>query len=193
MDVNRHYIEEVNRELVAKAVRGDYDAFGELYKKWVTGIYRYVYYMVKDKMTADDLTEEIFLKAWKSLASYRGQGQSFSAWLFRIAHNHVMDEFRSKSKFQCINLETAGMQISCAVMDPEQETERKMMRDSILEKVASLPEPLKQVIIFKFVEGLNNKEIEQVTGKSQGAIRISQMRALAMLREKMGEEVKHGR
>jgi RNA polymerase sigma-70 factor (ECF subfamily) len=189
MDFDRLYIKEVNSGPIPGVARRDSDVFAELYSNWVGRIYRYVYYLVKDKMTAEDLTQEIFLKAWKSLASYRGNGVSFSTWLYRIAHNRVMDEFRASRKYQYQDFETLGTQVSHDVLDPGQVSEEKEFRKVLLETVATLPESQKQVIVLKFIEGLNNKEIEQVTGKSQGTIRITQMRALTLLKGKMGGEV----
>jgi RNA polymerase sigma-70 factor (ECF subfamily) len=193
MDFNRLYIKEVNSGPIPGVARRDSDVFAELYSNWVGRIYRYVYYLVKDKMTAEDLTQEIFLKAWKSLPSYRGNGVSFSTWLYRIAHNRVMDEFRASRKYQYQDFETLGMQVSHDILDPGQVSEEKELRQVLLETIATLPESQKQVIVLKFIEGLSNKEIEQVTGMRQGTIRITQMRALTLLKGKMGGEVSNGK
>jgi len=165
--------------LVEKAAGGDFGAFGELYNIFLDRIYRYVFYQVKDKMTAEDLTEEIFLKAWKAIGSYKGKGQAFSSWLYRIAHNHVIDDFRKKRKGASLEMETAAI-----IDNPEQE----LVRQELLEGISCLPPQQKQVIILKFIEGLDNSEIEQIMGKSQGAIRVMQMRALATLQRRLDGE-----
>jgi len=173
-------------KLIERASGGDFEAFGELYGIYLDRIYRYVFYQLREKMAAEDLTEEIFLKAWRAISSYKGKGQAFSSWLYRIAHNHVIDEFRSRRK-QLVSLETE-MEIATEVAEPQQEMERKLAEQEMLRLISCLPQKQKQVIILKFVEGLDNREIGQITGKSQGAIRISQMRALTALRQRLDGE-----
>ena len=134
-------------------------------------------------MTAEDLTEEIFLKAWKSIKSYTGKGQAFSSWLYRIAHNHVVDYFRSMKRQNSLTMEAVD-----TTSNPVQEAEQRMAQQQVLELISHLPVNQKQIIVLKFVEGLDNREIEQITGKSQSAIRITQMRALSALREKVEAE-----
>ena len=92
---------EITR-LVERAAGGDFEAFGELYSIYLDRIYRYVFYQVKDKMTAEDLIEEIFIKAWKAIGSYRGKGLAFSSWLYRIAHNYLVDYFRKSTEAQVV-------------------------------------------------------------------------------------------
>ena len=173
-------------KLIERASGGDFEAFGELYGIYLDRIYRYVFYQLREKMAAEDLTEEIFLKAWRAIGSYKGKGQAFSSWLYRIAHNHVIDEFRSRRK-QMVSLE-AEMEIATEVAEPQQEMGGKLAEQEMLRLISCLPRKQKQVIILKFVEGLDNREIGQITGKSQGAIRISQMRALTALRQRLGGE-----
>ena len=171
--------------LVERAAGGDFEAFGELYSIYLDRIYRYVFCQVKDRMTAEDLTEEIFLKAWKAIGSYKGKGQAFSAWLYRIAHNYMIDDFRRRKKQMSTEMEAAAI-----TGNPEQESEERLLGQELLEHVSCLPENQKQVIILKFMEGLDNPEIGQIMGKSQGAIRILQMRALAMLRQRLSQGAK---
>jgi len=169
--------------LVEKAAGGDFEAFGELYNIYLDRIYRYVFYQVKDKMTAEDLIEETFVKAWKAIGSYRGKGQAFSSWLYRIAHNCLVDYFRKSQKRRSLDIEIATVAAST-----EQELERKAVRQELLEAISCLRDNQRQVIILKFIEGLDNREIGQIMGKSQGAIRILQMRALATLRKRLSSE-----
>ena len=170
--------------LAKRAARGDRQAFGELYETYMDRIYRYVFYQVKDKMAAEDLTEEIFLKVWRGIGSFSGNKHSFSTWLYRIAHNHTMDYFRAKRNW-LVSIEQArmGSETLGATENPEQIVQNKLMQEELMELVSTLPEQQKEVIILKFIEGLNNHEIEQITGRSQGAIRITQMRALATLQQ----------
>ena len=175
--------------LVKRAVSGDVQAFGEVYTIYLDRIYRYVFYQVKDKMAAEDITEEIFMKAWRAIGSYKGKGRSFSTWLYRIAHNHVVDHFRSERP--CISLDreiSDDVEILGNIADCEQEAVRHLTEQEVLDLISHLPPQQKQLIILKFIEGLDNREIEQITGKSQGAMRVMQMRTLATLRQKLGKK-----
>ena len=165
---------------VEKAIRGDFAAFGELYGVYLDRIYRYVFYQVKDKMTAEDVTEEVFLKAWKAIKSCRGKERTFSSWLYRIAHNNVIDIFRSQQKKWTVDMETVA-----ELSQPAVEIETELAHQEILNSLTDLPPNQRQVIILKFIEGLDNFEIERIIGKSQGAVRVLQTRALAKLREKL--------
>ena len=170
---------EIQR-LVARATDGDFEAYGELYGTYLNRIYRYVFYQVKDKMTAEDIVEEVFVKAWKAIGSCKGKEQTFLPWLYTIAHNHVIDNFRSKKKELPMEIETIT-----EVSDHKLEIEIKLEHQQLLNIIADLPENQRQVIILKFIDGLSNREIEQVMQKTPGAVRILQMRALAALRQRL--------
>ena len=169
--------------LIKRAASGDCEAFGELYSIFLDRIYRYVFYQVKNKMTAEDITEEVFIKAWNAIGSCKGKEKTFSAWLYRIAHNSVIDTFRHQKKEQSIDMETIA-----DLSNPEVEVEKEINRHELLNKIAELPPNQKQVIILKFIEGFDNHEIGQIMGKNPGAVRILQMRALAKLRGKLNRE-----
>jgi RNA polymerase sigma-70 factor (ECF subfamily) len=169
-------------QLVKKAVDGEVEAFGELYDIYLSRIYRYVFYQVKVKMLAEDLTEDIFLKAWKAIGKYRGDGPSFQTWLYRIANNHIVDYFRANREIAQLDPEISINSYSFQdTGDPKDIAETNIMHKKILEQLSYLPFNQRQIIILKFIEGLENREIEQITGKKQGAIRILQMRALNTL------------
>jgi RNA polymerase sigma factor (sigma-70 family) len=173
-------------KLVEKAADGDLEAFGELYSIYLAPIYRYVSYQVRDKMTAEDIVEEVFVKAWKAIGTCKGKSQTFSAWLYRIAHNHVVNTLRRMNKR--VSLESVEMEIETLieVTNPEQEVEAKLAKQELLEAMTCLSQNQRQVIILKFIEGLDNREIAQILGKKEGAIRVLQMRALSRLRQELG-------
>jgi len=170
--------------LIKGAEGGDFEAFGELYSIFLDRIYRYVFYQVRDRMTAEDITEEVFVKAWQAIGSCKGKEATFSAWLYRIAHNHMIDTLRNKQKYTSIEMENI-----IDDSDPKVEIETALDRQELLAAVADLPQNQKEVIILKFIEELDNREISQVLGKREGAIRILQMRALTNLRQKLTIEV----
>lgn len=167
--------------LVETAAGGNFEAFGELYSIYLDRIYRYVFYQVKDKMTAEDITEDVFVKAWKAIGTCKGKGKTFSSWLYRIAHNHMIDNLRSLQK--CTSMENIT-----EISDPKLEVEAGLEHQELLELITCLPQNQRQVITLKFIEGLDNREIGQVMSKSEGAIRVLQMRALATLRQKLSRE-----
>jgi len=171
--------------LVKEAAGGDFTAFGELYSIYLDRIYRYVFYQIKDKMTAEDITEEVFIKAWRAIRSCRGKEKTFSTWLYRIAHNHLINTLYCREKL--MSLEKNNL---VEVIDPKQKIEVKIECQELLETITCLPQNQKQVIILKFVEGLDNREIGRIMSKNEGAIRVSQMRALTTLREKLGNRVR---
>jgi RNA polymerase sigma-70 factor (ECF subfamily) len=171
----RHQDEIV--KLVQKAANGDSEAFGEIYIIYVEPIYRYVFYQVRDKMTAEDITEEVFFKAWNSIHSCKGKEKTFSSWLYRIAHNSMIDTLRSQKRELPLDSETAT-----GIIDGKSELETRLEHKQLLDAIALLPENQRQVVVLKFIEGLDNQEVGQVMRKNQGAIRILQMRALNTLR-----------
>jgi RNA polymerase sigma-70 factor (ECF subfamily) len=176
--------EQVVHGLVERAARGEAEAFGEIYSIYLDRIYRYVFYQVKNRTVAEDLTEEIFMKAWGAIRKFNFKGRPFSAWLYRIAHNHVIDYFRTNHQSQFLD-----EVILADDSEPAKELEGKQIRRMLMDAISELSEQQRQIILLKFVEGIDNQEIEQVTGKRQGAIRVMQMRALAALREKLSEEM----
>lgn len=173
---------EINK-LVERAAGGDFEAFGELYSIYLDRIYRYVFYQIKDKMAAEDTTEEIFVKAWKAIDSCKGKEQTFLPWLYRIAHNYVIDIFRSKQKELVVEMETVA-----EISDHRPRVEIELEHQQLLDMITSLPQNQRQVIILKFIEGLDNREIGQIMHKNQGAIRVLQMRALAALRRRLSRD-----
>ena len=165
---------------VKMAIDGDVEAFGVLYNTFLNQIFRYVFFQVNDRMKAEDITQEVFIKSWKSIHNCRGKEDTFSAWLYRIAHNHIIDTIRKNKQ-----------EISLELTDPvgdantEYEAEKSLEWQKAVAAVKTLPEPQRQLIILKFLEGAENDEIGDIMGKRKGAIRALQMRALDNLRKKL--------
>lgn len=168
--------------LVSRAAGGDAEAFGVLYDAFVARVYRFVYYRVHTVQEAEDLTEEIFMKAWRGLADYRATQVPFAAWLFRIARNHVIDHHRTRHP-------TEPLQPTDAADDePEAEALRAVEGQQVRELMATLTGEQRQVLEMRFFEGLSTAEIAVATGRNEGAIRALQMRALASLRRALLRE-----
>ncbi|MFC1988896.1 RNA polymerase sigma factor [Chloroflexota bacterium] len=170
-------------KLVIQAVNGNTDAFGDLYIIFVDKIYRYVYYHVNSKMAAEDITGEVFFKAWRAISSCRGKETSFSPWLYRIAHNQLVDEIRNKQRRPSLELENIE-----TIRDSESSAEGYSEQQELLKVIDLLPPNRRRVIILKFIEGMDNREIAEIMGKSEGAIRVMQMRALSELKKELAKE-----
>ncbi len=168
--------------LIKRAISGDGEAFGELYSIYLDRIYRYVFYQVRDEMTAEDIAEEVFIKAWKALASCKGKERTFSSWLYRIAHNHLVDSLRKRRRELPLQPEMTN-----GLFDRNQ-AEGALEQQEQLAALDHLPRNQRQVIILKFIEGMDNREIGRIMSKSEGAIRVLQTRALAALRQRLGAE-----
>ena len=172
---------EIER-LVGRAAGGDYQAFGELYSVYLDRIYLYVCHQVRDKTAAEDITEEIFIKAWEGIKSCKGRESTFLPWLFRVSHNHIIDIYRKQQRE--LSLQTAvEIDTVADVNDNRLEAEKRQEQQQLLSAIGRLPPNQRQIILLKFIEGLDNQELGQVMHKNQGAIRIMQMRALASLRQ----------
>ena len=167
-------------DLVERSKENDEDAFGELYSLYVDSIYRYIYIKIKVSHEAEDLVQQVFLKAWSSIRTFKYEKFPFSSWLYRIAHNQVIDYYRSRKKS---NLSIKEEIIVDSSDNPAISQDQKSDKRELERAIRNLPENQQQVIILKFIEELDNKEIAKIIGKSEGAIRVLQYRALKMLKK----------
>jgi RNA polymerase sigma-70 factor (ECF subfamily) len=180
-------------DLVEHARNGDARAFGELYKIHLDAIFQYVSKRVGHTGEAEDLTQLVFLKAWKSLDRYQTRQVPFRAWLYRIAHNAVVDHFRTTRETVSLNEqaipvgsspEHAGLPED-AVISQEQSQER---RDLLRRALSALRPPYQQVIALRFLSGLSYSETAEVLGRSIGNVRVMQFRALKALRQQLTKD-----
>ncbi|MBC7252226.1 MAG: sigma-70 family RNA polymerase sigma factor [Anaerolineae bacterium] len=165
--------------LVARAKQFDRTAIEELYRRYVQRIYRYVYYRVGDEAVAEDLTAEIFLRALEGLEAYSYRGVPFVAWLYRIAQARVVDYHRRRTR------RGEDLQLHEALADAEQDVtvsaERQEAYADLYAALQQLTPEQQQVIALKFLAGLTNAEVAYVLGKTEGAVKALQHRALASL------------
>jgi RNA polymerase sigma-70 factor (ECF subfamily) len=168
--------------LVKKAVSGDSSAFAGLYEIYVDDVYRFIFHRVGHEQTAEDLTSQVFLKAWDKLGRYEIRGLPFGAWLFQIARNTVIDYYRTYK--ETLPLEHLN---SDPAVNVAKEVEKQLEGEWLRTVLQHLTEDQREVLVLKFINGLKTQEIAQVMGKRQGAIRALQMRALQALAEILGE------
>jgi RNA polymerase sigma-70 factor (ECF subfamily) len=171
-------------ELIARAVRGDTSAFGDLYERYMDQIYRYVYYGVTNHQEAEDLTEVVFLKAWEALPRFKPEKAMFRAWLYRIAHNLVVDRHRTRKPVLFLEQVIHLRDVSPApetVVETDQETTRLSVA------LSRLKPKLREVILCRFVNGLSHAETAEIMGTSEGNVRVLQHRALKKMKTLLEE------
>jgi RNA polymerase sigma-70 factor (ECF subfamily) len=172
-------------QLLQQAQEGDAEAFGVLYARYLDPIYRYVYYRVDGAETAEDLTEEVFVRAWEALPGYEITKYPFKSWLYRIAHNRVIDH-RRKRRPAAIDDEVL-QRIPGASTPPEQMVVDGQNAEALQEAVQQLAEEEQQVVILRFVEGLSHREVAEIIGKSEEASRVIQYRAIQRLQRVLSD------
>jgi len=171
-------------QLVEKAQNGDTGSFGDLYDFFIDPIYRYIFFKVK-KDDALDLTENVFLKIWENLGSYRKtEGSSFSSWAYRIAHNVVVDYYRITKEHSELDANIADDKKH---NNPVVTTERKLGQDALKNAIFKLKKTYRQIILMKYINELENHEIARVLRRSEGSVRILKFRALKALKRILEE------
>lgn len=172
-------------ENLTRAIQGDREAFGTLYERYVDQIYNYVYYRTGNRHDAEDLTARVFMRAMHHIQRYNDRGLPFSAWLYRIAHNLVVNWHRDNSRRQEISLEEIEL-----THPPSDHPESRLMQveeeDRLITVLRSLPPDRQQLLILKFVEHLSNAEIGQIMNRSEGAVKSLYHRTLFGLRDHLG-------
>lgn len=165
----------------------DYDpsALGEIYDRYAGRIYNYIYYRLGDTLLAEDLTGTVFIKMLEAIRTSKSWNVSFSGWLYRIAHNLVVDHFRHNQQTKGIPLDE---HLTSNDQDPIKMVERGLEADRLRQAILQLTEEQGIVVTLKFVDGLSNAEVAQVMGKTEGAIKSLQFRAVASLRRILEEE-----
>src|SRR3954471_6527517 len=171
------------RGLVERAQAGDRAALEELYLIHFDRIYSYLHVSVGNRHDAEDLTTQTFLKMLESIAKFRWQSAPFSAWLFRIAHNLAMDHFRAGRRWQPEDEvpEPPGEEEPSA----EAQALQSIGRKSMLELIEGLSEEQQQVLTLKFVFNFPNAEVATILGKTEGAVKSLQHRALVSLQKQI--------
>lgn len=166
--------------LLESAIDGDADAFGRLYDMHVDRVYRHVYYRVGNLADAEDLTQQVFLRAWQAIHRYKKTAIPFLAWLIKISHNLVVDFYRSNKAITYLDLDFVPGKPSS---NPEYMAEARFEQQQIRKAILGLPCDQQQVVLMRFIEGFSYSEIAASISKSEGAVRVILHRALVRLRE----------
>jgi RNA polymerase sigma-70 factor (ECF subfamily) len=171
------------RALVDRAQQGDRDALEELYLIHFDRIYSYLHVSVGNRHDAEDLTTQTFLKMLESIKRFRWQSAPFSAWLFRIAHNLAMDHFRANRRWQ--PEEEVPEPDADESTSAEAGALESIGRKSMLELIDELSPEQQQVLTLKFVFNFPNAEAATILGKTEGAVKSLQHRALVSLQKQL--------
>ncbi|MGB7338776.1 MAG: sigma-70 family RNA polymerase sigma factor [Phototrophicaceae bacterium] len=172
-----------DRDLVQLAKK-DKEAFGEIYERYLTKIYNYIYYRTSNQQDAEDLTAKVFYRALSHIENYVDKGVPFQAWLYRIAHNLVANFHRDKSRRKIIPLDdyVAHTLKSDA---PDIQAETSEQKAYLMEAIHRLPADRQQLILLKFIEQKSNAEIGEIMERTEGAIKSLYHRTLMALRDEI--------
>lgn len=168
--------------LVRSAQNGDELAFGLLYDGYFGKIYAFIFYRVSHKEIAEDLTEEVFVKAWTKIRTL--SADSFGGWLYSVAKNAIIDHYRGQRETVDLAEIENSIEAEGSAIDS---TELQLNQKILLDLVRKLTPEQQIVVQLKFIEGLDNVEISEMISKSEGSIRVIQHRAVQRLHELMAE------
>lgn len=166
--------------LLQQAARGDANAYGEIYDRYIDAVYQYIYYRVGDRQDAEDLAETVFLKGWEALRKNGTAVQNARAWLYRMAHNIVVDHYRTRKTN--VGLDQAG-ELSENAPLPEQAVQTREQVTHLASAIRQLEHHFQQVIVCRFLNGLSHAETAEVTGIPENHLRVMQHRALVKLKQ----------
>jgi RNA polymerase sigma-70 factor (ECF subfamily) len=177
--INYHDIEDNELVLLAKE---DKQAFGEIYERYLSKIYNYVYYRTGNQQDAEDLTAKVFYRALSHIEKYEDKGVPFQAWLYRIAHNLVANFHRDKGRRKIIPLDDY---VAHTLRNdaPDRQAETSEQREQLMEAIHHLPAERQQLLILKFIEQKSNAEIGEIMERTEGAIKSLYHRTLMALRD----------
>jgi len=168
-------------QLLESARQGDAEAFGGLYERYADRVFRFLFAHVDNRLDAEDLTEDVFMRVWRSLPGYREQGVPFLAFLFRIARNALIDHYRrSGSTKQQVSIDDLSLHDHNP--GPSETLINSFEREELRLSLEQLRDDYRTVLVLRFLSELSPEETAQVMGRSPGAVRVMQHRALAALR-----------
>jgi RNA polymerase sigma-70 factor (ECF subfamily) len=173
------------RRLVERAQNGDREALEELYLMHFDRIFSYLQMTVGNRHDAEDLTNQTFVKMLESIERFQWRKVPISAWLFRIAHNLAMDHFRAHRRWQ--PEEEPPEPEDSAELSAEEEALQSIGRQSMLTMIEGLSEDQQQVLTLKFVFNFPNGDVATILGKTEGAVKSLQHRALASLHRELAK------
>lgn len=177
-------------QLLDAAVAYDERALAELYDRYEARIYHYVYRRTGDESLAEDLTAQVFIKMLQAIRDQRAWHSSFSGWLYRIAHNIVIDFYRQRDRYTQIGLDDSP-DIVAEHDNPALSAETRLTADKVRVAMRQLTDEQSEVLSLRFLEGYSIFEVAVMMNKTEGAIKALQYRAVATLRNLLEHEQLH--
>ncbi len=180
--------EHLNLEarIVQQVIQGDKQAFGQLYEIYADRIFRYLFFRTGTEVVAEDLMCDVFFKAWAALPEFNldKKHNNFKAWLYRIAHNTLIDHRRThKTEIPIDQL----VELQSVSEKPEKKIEDKEEISHLLADLNTLDNLSRQVLIHRFVAGLSHRETAALLGIREANVRVIQFRAIKKMREISGD------
>jgi len=175
--------------LVQRAIGHDAEAFGRLYDMHVDRVYRHIYYRVGNEADAEDLTQQVFLKAWQAIHRYKKMASPFVAWLMTISHNLIVDFYRTRKDRAYLEAEILA---DSSTPSPERAAEASFEQHRLRRAILQLGGDEQQGVMLRLIEDFEFAEIASLLKKNEGNIRVILHRALVKLRkilEKEGDRV----
>jgi RNA polymerase sigma-70 factor (ECF subfamily) len=172
--------------LVARHQRGDADAFGEIYHCYFGRVYTYLRVVLRDEHLAEDIAQEVFVRAYKALDRYEQRAQPFRAWLFTIARNRALDHLRRQGHGDPRDPQDLVALRDAAPLPGEAENGGWLADADLMSAVQCLPLAQRQVLILRFAFDLSAEQVAEVVDSTPEAIRALQYRALRLLRQRLG-------
>jgi RNA polymerase sigma-70 factor, ECF subfamily len=174
-------MESCERDLILRATQGEKSAFGELYELYLDPIYRFIYFRVSNEQEAEDMAEEVFIRAWKSFPRFNNGSeiQNFRSLVYRIARNLVVDRYRKK------NLEVSledHVVVADQELQPDVAVQMEEQSNHLSDAIRMLEDPFREVLVHRFVNCLSHAETASLMGLRENHIRVLQYRALKKLR-----------
>jgi RNA polymerase sigma-70 factor, ECF subfamily len=169
--------------LLRDAKNGSAEAFGNIYERYAAIVFRFLFAHLDDRMDAEDMTEEVFIKAWQALPRFHDRGLPFSAFLLRIARNSLTDHFRRCSPQG--DTPFYGNMLVDPQPQPFDQIAGSWEHHHLRLKLHALREDYRTVLVARFVSNLTPEETARMMGRSPGAVRVLQHRALTALRKSM--------
>jgi len=161
-----------------RAAQRDQADFSVLYHRYLDAVYSYAFYQLGDHHDAEDATARTFMAALRAIGSFRDEGASFRAWLFRIARNTIANARRTRLRRRTESMDAIPLEPPAPDADPAGLAQRAEEARRIRAAVAALPDDRRQAVLLRFADGLSAREIGQVLDRSEGAVRVLLHRAL---------------